>query len=309
MSYRSAVGWCWPQSVAPGGRVALHLSSPGGRPVGVEVARVGRRREVRWSGTVEAGEHATPVDAPEHGCRWPSAAVIDVGPDWRSGYHEVLLHVDVDGKRRTEHAFFVVRPTPSSDAAILLALSTNTWHAYNDFGGRNLYTGATQSSLQRPMERGFLWKPEGAGRRVTTTNPPDPDMNAHVGFLRRHHLSGWAGSAGWPDWELPFLQWAEREGYAIDVCTNADLHEDPSVLDRYRLFLSVGHDEYWSGPMRDTVEAHIARGGHAAFLSGNTSFWQVRHEDPTPQGPHATMVGYKGASGTTPCSAPSASPS
>jgi hypothetical protein len=46
--------------------------------------------------------------------------------------------------------------------------------------------------------------------------------------------------------------------------------------------------------MRDTVEGFIARGGHAAFLSGNTSFWQVRLEEPTPEGPAASMVGYKG---------------
>ena len=31
-----------------------------------------------------------------------------------------------------------------------------------------------------------------------------------------------------------------------------------------------------------------------AFFSGNTSFWQVRFEDHTPEGPAATMVGYKG---------------
>ena len=67
------------------------------------------------------------------------------------------------------------------------------------------------------------------------------------------------------------------------------------LLGGYRsLFLSVGHDEYWSSAMRDTVEGFIGRGGHAAFLSGNTSFWQVRLEDPTPEGPAATMVGYKG---------------
>ena len=80
------------------------------------------------------------------------------------------------------------------------------------------------------------------------------------------------------------MEWAEREGYEIDVVTNADLEEHPSCSARrppYGLYLSVGHDEYWSGPMRDTVEGFIARGGNAAFFSGNTSFWQVRHEDPT----------------------------
>ena len=151
-------------------------------------------------------------------------------------------------------------------------------------------------SLQRPMSPGYLYKPPGLGRRVTTTAPPDPQMAAHVGYLALNHLSPYAGSAGWPDWELPFLQWAEGNGYAIDVVTNADLEDHPDVLlgGGRSLFLSVGHDEYWSGPMRDTVEGFIGQGGNAAFLSGNTSFWQVRLEDPTPEGPAATMVGYKG---------------
>ncbi|HEY2734252.1 MAG TPA: N,N-dimethylformamidase beta subunit family domain-containing protein, partial [Polyangiales bacterium] len=63
----------------------------------------------------------------------------------------------------------------------------------------------------------------------------------------------------------------------------------PELLDGRKLYLSVGHDEYWSSGMRDTVEGHVARGGNALFLSGNTCFWQVRFED---EG--ATMVGYKG---------------
>src|SRR5262249_23104573 len=208
-----------------------------------------------------------------------AALVLGVDRDWRSGYYEVVLDVDVDGKARRSHAFFVVRPGPrASTASILLALSTNTWHAYNDFGGRNLYTGGTHVSLQRPMAAGHLDKPPGLGRRVTTTAPPDPRMAAHVGYLQLNHLSRGAGSAGWPDWELPFIQWAETHGYDVDVVTNADLEDHPELLrdGGYALFLSVGHDEYWSGGMRDTVEGFIARDGNAAFFSGNTSFWQVR---------------------------------
>ncbi|MCI3948516.1 MAG: hypothetical protein K0R11_450 [Acidimicrobiales bacterium] len=247
MPWESVTGWCWPQSVAPGGRVALHLSSPGGRPVAVEVARAGRDRTVvRTEARIEAEEHATPADASSRGCGWPAALTIEVDPAWPSGYYEVTLEVEVQGRSRRDHAFFVVRPAP------------------------------------------------GAGRRVTTTHPPDPQMATHVGYLRLNHLSAWAGSAGWPDWELPFVQWAEREGYVLDVATNADLEDHPDLLSGYRLLLSVGHDEYWSAPMRDTVEGFIGRGGNVAFLSGNTSFWQVRLEDPSPEGPAASMVGYKG---------------
>ncbi len=294
MPIETVTGYCWPHSVAPGEHVGLHLSSAGGRPVSVEIARVGGTRDIVWSDTVPAADHATPRTASTEGCDWPAATVVTTGTDWRSGYYEAVMTIDVDGKTRTSHAFFVVRPTAASTNTILLALATNTWYAYNDFGGRNLYTGATRSALQRPMERGYLWKPPGAGRRVTTTRPPDPDMNAHVGYLRFHHLSPWAGSAGWPDWELPFIEWAEQHGYGIDVCTNADLEEHPGIVGGHRLLLSVGHDEYWSGPMRDTVEAFIDGGGNVAFFSGNTAFWQVRMEDPSPEGPASVMVGYKG---------------
>ena len=76
-------------------------------------------------------------------------------------------------------------------------------------------------SLQRPMTPGYLSKPPGPGRRVTTLQRDDQRMAAHVGYLQLNHLSPWAGSAGWPDWEQPFLGWAAREGYPIDVVTNA----------------------------------------------------------------------------------------
>ncbi len=301
MAFETVTGYCWPQSVTAGDTVALHLSSAGARPVAVTVTRIGASREVVWSdGAVDAGDHPTPRDAWREGCGWPAAAAIDVDPAWRSGFYEVQLDIDVDGKTRRSHAFFVVRPvTGRPTARILLALATDTWHAYNDFGGGNLYTGRTHVSLQRPLSPGLLFKPEGPGRRVTVLHPPDRRMATHVGYLTLNHLTPWAGSAGWPDWEEPFLAWAEREGFAVDVVTNADLEDHPGLLARgaddggYRLLLSVGHDEYWSGPMRDTVEGFIARGGNVAFLSGNTSFWQVRFEDHTPEGPAATMVGYK----------------
>lgn len=293
MAVETVHGYCWPQSIEQGVPFALHLSSAGGRPVTVEITRIGAERTVVWSDTVDADEHATPRDADTNGCNWPAATTITASEDWASGFYEVALTIDVDGKTRRSHAFVVVRPPADSSNTILLQLATNTWHAYNDFAGGNLYTGNTRASLQRPMARGYLFKPPGAGRRVTTTHPPDSDMNAHVGYVRMNHLSAWAGSAGWPDWEEPFLAWAERNGYGIDVVTNADLEEHPTIVDRYRLLLSVGHDEYWSGPMRDTVETFITRGGNVAFFSGNTALWQVRMEDQV-DSTSSVMVGYKG---------------
>ena len=50
----------------------------------------------------------------------------------------------------------------------------------------------------------------------------------------------------------------------------------PELLKHYKLILSVGHDEYWSAPMRDHLEKFIGDGGNVAFFSGNVCCWQVR---------------------------------
>lgn len=279
--------YAWPQSAAAGDRVDLHLSSSA-QSVEVRVRRHGAQAAVVWSEVVAVDDHPFPADASAAGCGWPASTSLLVDPAWPSGYYDVEVQpVDAVGSPHNR-AFFVVRPAADGPRAdILLALGTNTWNAYNDVGGPNLYTGGTHASFQRPMARGLLHKPSGPGRRVPVLDPPDPTMSAHVEYLFAHELTQWAGSAGWPNYEEPFLSWAEEAGYRIDVCTNADL-EDPATVEEYRLLLSVGHDEYWTAPMRDTVEGFVDGGGNVAFLSGNTCYWQVRLTDDG-----ASMVGYK----------------
>src|SRR5437870_3069737 len=125
MGREVVTGYCWPQSVASGEQVALHLSSSGGRPVRVSVARVGTRREVVFSeDAVAADDHETPKDAASKGCGWPVACTFDIDPAWRSGYYEVVMEIAVGDRIRRDYAFFVVRPVA---ARIVLALATNTW--------------------------------------------------------------------------------------------------------------------------------------------------------------------------------------
>ena len=124
MPRETVTGYCWPQSVEPGQTVGLHLSSSGGRPVRVEVARCGWKREVVLRDeAVPADDHPTPLDAAQLGCDWPVARTITPEAGWRSGYYEVVLEIEVDGKVRQDHAFFVLRPAIGAPTApILLAL-------------------------------------------------------------------------------------------------------------------------------------------------------------------------------------------
>ncbi len=53
-------------------------------------------------------------------------------------------------------------------------------------------------------------------------------------------------------------------------CSNTDLETDPVLLDNAKVFLSVGHDEYWSRPMFEAALKARDRGLSLAFFSGDT---------------------------------------
>jgi hypothetical protein len=275
-------GYATPTSVPPGDTVRLHCSATVPAAT-IEIARIGATREVVVRRERVAMAHRPiPDDAAASGCRWPVTLEIRVDPAWRSGYYEVVFSApDVDPATSTSQAFFVVRAArPGRDAAIVLALSTTTWNAYNDWGGPNLYMAAPRVAFDRPLPRGFLDRRSAPNDRLANaTTPGDRDMGGWLDYFVANGIDPWCGAAGWWNWERRFVAWAEAAGHRIDYLTSLDLHARPDVLDPYRLYLSVGHDEYWSWEMRDTVEGFVGRGGNAAFFSGNTAFWQVRIAD------------------------------
>jgi hypothetical protein len=263
--------YCWPRSVAPGAPVALHVSTDA-PSFDVTVTRdEAEPLEVWRAEGCTARVHETPPDASAAGCGWPIAVEIPVG-DWPSGYYAVTL---VAGDERAD-AFLVVRAGDRLRSPILLVLSTATYDAYNDWGGPSLYTGGTQVSMQRPMAPGFLVKPEPHRRKMQPI--PDREGLWFFEWAQPLGLSVWSGGAGWWNWERTFLRWAERHGFRLDVAISTDLETVPDLLDGYRLFTCVGHDEYWSWGMRDALDAYLGSGGNAAILSGNTCYWQVRFD-------------------------------
>ena len=95
--------------------------------------------------------------------------------------------------------------------------------------------------------------------------------------------------------EYPFIRWLEANGYDVSYSTGVDSDRRGEEILKHRLFLSVGHDEYWSLDQRRHVERARDAGVHLAFFSGNEVFWKTRWE-PSIDGeraPHRTLVTYK----------------
>jgi hypothetical protein len=291
-------GYAGRLSYRQGETVTLHVSTRRER-FDVVVERWGATRVRRWEALDVPGRFVEPPpDADSAGCRWPTALEVPIGADWEPGFHLVTLTAhDAPAGHDVAHACFVVRrrvddPAP---ARALLVLDTNTWHAYNTWGGRSLYTGGTAVSHARPFGRGMLWRPgverdDRKARPVRRGEQPDVDGSIFQRYRTEHAYPAAIGSAGWFTHARRFVEWAEGAGHRFDYAVSSDLEHDPDALAGYDLVLSVGHDEYWSAGQRRAVEDHVRSGGSLASFSGNTMFWQVRLED-GPDGP--VMVCHK----------------
>ncbi|MEZ6040551.1 MAG: DUF6605 domain-containing protein [Planctomycetaceae bacterium] len=231
-------------SYVAGETVHLHLSSNCGS-ASILVQRIAKEATtVLEEQDVVVTEQRIPDRASSDGCGWPASTTFLVSKDWKSGYYQVTLSGRKEDETATSTLFFIVRSAaPGRDTSILIQLATNTYNAYTNWGGHSLYAYHDRDGLQ--------------GHQVSFDRPVTSQFN---------------------NWERPFVAWAESNGYSIDYAANSDLEFHPEILRHYKLVLSVGHDEYWSSPMRDHLEAFIAEGGNAAFFSGNTCCWQVRSD-------------------------------
>ena len=243
------------QSLVPGEELALRTSTTAAE-YSVTITRLGadnKKTDFAKTGIPGGGFHPIPENASSHGCNWPITYRLPIPLDWPTGYYNVNLRVTDNGgkyvgrnKRTAEtDTFFVLRASePGKDSKILLQLATNTYNAYTNWGGSSLYAYNGRANLQ--------------GNRVSFHRPQ---------------------SSQFSKWEQPMVQWAEKQKIKFDYATNLDLEQHPEMLSKYKLVLSVGHDEYWSMGMRDRLEEYIAAGGNVAFFSGNTCCWQVRTEE------------------------------
>lgn len=277
-------------SYFPGEEVALHVSTTAAEWE-LEVGRDGPEYEPLLHATGLAGSHQeTPLDCSVAGCGWPAAYSFVVPEDWRPGGYLVTFRARRGSDLVEEHHLILVRRARHlPPAPHLLVCATSTWVAYNCWGGSNHYEGIAGPdgtgfspvlSTQRPWTRGFCRLPAGAPRTLPDS-PPRPGEMVRYPYMEWAYAYGFSkkyASAGWASYERHFARWAEGAGYDLDYATLHDLDADGDLLSRHRCALFVGHDEYWSTPMRDAVDRFVDGGGRVARFAGNF-LWQVRLED------------------------------
>ena len=262
-------------SAVEGDDVALFVNTTTARAVQVQAYRMGYYqgfggRLVWQSDFVPAGVQPAPVHTPGTGtisCPWKPTMTISVAKDWPPGCYLLKL---VGSGGEEQFVPLTVR-NDASMASYVFQNSVTTWQAYNLWGDYSLYYGATGSGGQDFANRA----------RVVSFDRPYPQT--------------WAsGAADFVGNELPLLFHLESLGLDLTYWTDVDLHERPQLLMNHRCLFSLGHDEYWSTPMRDAAAEANAAGVNLAFLGANACYRQIRME-PSSIGPNRLEVCYKSA--------------
>jgi len=282
------LGFMWPKWVRSGERSELRVHSV--EQYQLSLWRYGLRKEligvIGWYD--EHGPRAmmqlTPDgDYTQTGVQWnkigwgtPSHTQFVTAPD-RTGLY--YLWAKTPSGRAFSFPWVVAPASPRAKIAVLA--STNTWNAYNNFGGRSNYINADRlpgepvvnarielERYQEPLAFG-TWRFRDDEYAPLSFERPEP----HNHFLDAGEVADPVQGrvqCGQAPGEWRLLGWLEQEGYDYDLYAEAQLHDGTLPLDAYRVLILAVHPEYWTREMYVRVKQWVfERGGRLIYLGGN----------------------------------------
>jgi hypothetical protein len=198
----------------------------------------------------------------------PSTAVSGI-------YIAHLVRDDSKDPGGDSQIIFVVR-NDSSHSDILVATSDATWEAYNDYGGNSLYTCTVACPPGNPL----AYK---AAYAVSYNRPFDGAYTTDGGASYFYYA------------EYQMDRWLEENGYDVSYTDDGTVDSQGALLLNHKIFMSSGHDEYWSAGERANVTNARDHGVNLAFFSGNEVFWKTRWAASSDGSntPYRTLISYK----------------
>jgi N,N-dimethylformamidase len=235
-------------SVSPKDYIEFKVHSPESN-YSIEFIRFGKEREVLkivsdLHGKVQNYSSKSYKD----GADWKTSYKFKIPENWKAGMYAARLFDKTDNEF---YVTFIVKDNLEERKEIVVLASTNTWQAYNTWGGASFYRYLLDDGLKR------------SGAKVVNTQRPNPFASpiGDVGHLANA--------------EKHILSWLEINNYEYNIVSDMDLHHNPKLLDNYSTLILNTHSEYWTSNMYDGLEAFLKKGGNLMYLSGNGVYWKT----------------------------------
>jgi Domain of unknown function (DUF4082)/Fibronectin type III domain/Bacterial Ig domain len=288
----SIQGYATTMSVNAGQTVSFKINAPGVSSYHIDILRLGYyggngarkvASNILPTATLPQSQPACQTDASTGliDCgNWAVSASWAVPSNAVSGVY--IAHMVRNDTGGSNQIIFVVR-NDSSHSPVIVQTSDETWEAYNQYGGNSLYTCA-QGSSGAPCPPGNPLAYKGAFA-VSYNRPFDGSLLTDGGNSYLYFA------------EYQMIRWLEKNGYNTTYVDGGTVgaSNGAALLEQHRVFMSSGHDEYWSGTQYANVQAARDAGVNLAFFSGNEIFWKTRWAASSfdSSTPNRTLITYK----------------
>jgi N,N-dimethylformamidase beta subunit-like, C-terminal len=302
----SLYGYAWPKWVKSGQKGEFRVHSP--EPYHLTLWRYGLRKElvqpIGWFD--EHGPHANLQRLPDgdftqtgvgwnrYGfskkyksngeCKTHGANTLQCTPECfyqpqlapeQSGLY--FFHAETPSGKFLSFPWVVAPAKPSAPIAVIA--STNTWNAYNNFGGRSNYINPTQLpprptissrlDLSRYVGTSNIWSSRNSEYSPLSFDRPEPFNHIPKDIEATDPIRG-RQSCHLAEAEWRLLAWLEREGFNYDFYSDYQLHAGQLDLDSYKVLIISTHPEYWSKDAYQRVKKWVfEKGGRLMYLGGN----------------------------------------
>lgn len=247
-------GYAQRVSFRPGDDIYLYVHSRYPR-MDVDVFKVGRFLELVSSlRDVPVQEQLRFAQAARDGAGFKKTVSITGTGAWDSGLYFARLKTPQTTSFVT---FTISQPVLSMRKDTVVLASTNTWNAYNEWGGASHYMYKEVNESERVMETHLSFLRPNVESRPGSGTPEDRAQKGHL-----------AGAERW------LLSWLKDRNIAFDMLSASDLERYPDALDGYSNVVLNVHPEYWTARMYDALQGHLRRGGSVLSLAGNGVYWK-----------------------------------
>lgn len=230
-------------SVTPGD--TLHFkTSTSAKEFSATIMRFGKKTDkLKIINNIPGKIQNVPDFSWSHGCGWMTTLTFVIPLNFQPGIYSVRFK---DSNNSISWTTFIVKPVHNGRTPLAVIVATNTWNAYNNWGGKSVYHPKNDFSYYVSYDR------------------PNPQM---VPNDEEHNHTAAA--------EVLLLSWLEKNGYDYDTFTDVDLHSNSSLLNKYKTLILGVHTEYWSFQMMNHLKQFLNNGGNLIYLGGNGLYWKV----------------------------------
>ncbi|MEL6134131.1 MAG: N,N-dimethylformamidase beta subunit family domain-containing protein [Bacteroidota bacterium] len=235
-----------------GEEIQVFVSNGRGEEVEVILFDI-HHRDTLYRGKHPAGFQAVEDSVAIHGTTWEKSFVVPVPAHIPTGWYVLQLSRE---DLITSTTLMVV-PEEVPQHRVAWFLSTNTWNAYNHWGGFSIYTPNPTSliSFRRPQ---------------LLADPYIPNTYAN-------HQLYYQGA----NKDIFLAQLMDSLEIGVDVYPMEALHEGWPQLVHYTSLMISTHSEYWTREMLDNLNQYLDSGASLLNLAGNVAayrtFLEIEH--------------------------------